>query len=112
MLGKDLIVANNSNPRLGRYCVLPPLNRRAPMYVQTLRENSFSVHGPKMFNELDQELRNFNGSLPTFKFKLDKFLSTIEDRPYDPMEPQVAPSNSLRDQIICGRRVWGLPNQN
>ena len=103
MLGRDRIRCADSNPRLGRYCLLPPLNNRAPKYVQTLRENSFSVYGPKLYNELGLELRNFDGSLASFKHKLDVYLATVEDRPYDPTEPQMADSNSLKDQIRYAR---------
>ena len=103
LLGRDKVVSTNANPRLGRYCLLPPLNKKAPNYVQTLRENSFSVYGPKLFNELPTELRNFDGSLASFKCRLDKFLSTVEDQPYDPSKLKLADSNNLRDQIRCAR---------
>ena len=110
MLGSDRIRSTNSNPRLGRYCLLPPLNNKAPKYVQTLRENSFSVRGPKLFNELEADLRNFDGSLDAFKRRLDKYLATVDDKPYDPTEPQMADTNSLKDQIICARlRSRSLP---
>ena len=103
MLGSDQIRSTNSNPRMGRYCLLPPLNNRSPKYVQTLRENSFSVRGPRLFNELGAELRNFDGSLNAFKNKLDNYLATVVDCPYDPTEPTLADTNSLKDQIICAR---------
>ena len=63
LLGRDKIRWSDDNARIGRYCVLPPLNNRAPKYIQSLRENSFSVHGPKLFNVMSAELRNFEGSL-------------------------------------------------
>ena len=106
LLGSDKIRCNELNQRLGRYCILPSLNRAAPNYVQTLRENSFSIHGPKLFNELPKQIRNFNGSLETFKLKLDEYLSRVEDVPYDPGEPRSAPSNSLKDQIPQARLVF------
>ena len=102
MLGNDRI-RSLSSPRLGRYCILPPLNNRSPKYVQTLRENSFCVHGPRLFNELGAELRNFDGSLDAFKRRLDEYSANVDDKPYDPTEPQFADSNSLKDQIICAR---------
>ena len=103
MLGRDCIRSVDSNPRLGRYCLLPNLNHNAAQYVQTLRENSFCVQGPKLFNTLEKNLREFDGTLETFKTRLDKFLSTIEDAPMDPNEPQVATSNSLLDQVAQAR---------
>ena len=110
MLGNDQIRSTNSNSRLGRYCLLPPLNNRAPKYVQTLRENSFCVRGPKVFNELTAELRNFQGSLEAFKRRLDNYLATVDDKPHDPTEPQLADTNSLKDQINSVRlRSRDLP---
>ena len=103
MLGRDKIRCVETNQRLGRYCLLPPLNNKAPNYVQSLREHSFSVHGPRLFNEMTAELRNFDGSLASFKHRLDAYLATVEDKPYDPTEPQVADTNSLIDQIRCAR---------
>ena len=105
LLGNDKIRCNELNQRLGRYCCLPSLNRAAPNYVQTLRENSFSVHGPRLFNELPKEIRNFDGALDTFKRKLDEYLAAVKDIPNDPTEPQAAPSNSLKDQITQARLV-------
>ena len=110
MLGNDQIRSTNPDSRLGRYCILPPLNNRAPKYVQTLRENSFCVRGPKLFNELTAELRNFQGSLEAFKRRLDNYLVSVDDKPYDPTEPQLADTNSLKDQIICARlRTRSMP---
>ena len=75
--------------------------------MQTLRENSFCVYGPRLFNALDPELRNFDGTPDTFKRKLDSFLATIEDVPLDPSNPQVVRSNCLIDQIAQSRlRAW------
>ena len=73
------------------------------MYVQTMRENSFSVYGPRLYNELTPEIRNYNGTLETFKVKLDKYLASVEDRPYDPKEPKMAETNSIKDQIRYAR---------
>ena len=81
LLGNDKIQCNESNQRLGRYCILPSLNRTAPNYVQTLRENSFSVYGPRLFNELPRQIRNFDGSLDTFKRKLDEYLMGLRMYP-------------------------------
>ena len=106
LLGTDKIRCNESNQRLGHYCILPSLNRTAPSYVQTLRENSFSVHGPRLFNELPRQIRNFDGLLETFKLKLDEYLLKVEDAPYDPAEPHSASSNSLKDQIPQARLVF------
>ena len=95
----------SDSPRLGRFCQIPSLNHSAQRYVQTLTENSFCVHGPRLFNVLERNLRDFNGSLDTFKKNLDKYLDTVEDVPIDPTEPQVVASNGLLDQAAqaCSR---------
>ena len=68
------------------------------------------MRGPKLFNELTAELRNFQGSLEAFKRRLDNYLVSVDDKPYDPTEPQLADTNSLKDQIICARlRARSLP---
>ena len=36
--------------RLGRLCEIPALKNKSSRKIQTLRENSFQVHGPKLFN--------------------------------------------------------------
>lgn len=58
-------------------------------YTRQLRENSFMVRGPNLFNKLPKDLRNFpyidrinpQKSIDTFKKHLDSFLSTIPDQP-------------------------------
>ena len=37
--------------------------------------------GPKLFNDLPSDVRQFDGSLTTFKRKLDKFLDNVYDKP-------------------------------
>ena len=46
--------------RLGRRCLLPPLNRSGE---GTLRDRSFIMLGPKLFNDLPSDVRQFDGSL-------------------------------------------------
>ena len=112
LMGKDKIKHTTANARLGRCCLLPTLNHAAPTYVQTLRENSFAIHGPRLFNILDKELRNFDGTLEVFKQKLDKFLATVNDAPMDVNDPQVVTSNSLLVQVAQGRlELRSLPQR-
>ena len=59
-------------------CRIPPLNNRAPVYVQTLKD-SFCVHGTRLFNELQRELREFRGAQNIFKRELDMFLQSVTD---------------------------------
>ena len=96
------------NLRLGRLCEIPGIKKCSARIV-TLRENSFQVQGPKLFNILPPKIRNMTGcSIDDFKFALDQFLMKIPDEPnvpgaeYTPTAcNQVTgkPSNSLVDQV-------------
>ena len=91
------------NQRRGRSCVVPPLpHYTCPTKIKNLRESSFSVRGPKLFNCLPQEVRNISGvSLLTFKAHLDKALAMIPDEPSVPgyVGGRRAASNSLLDML-------------
>ena len=86
--------------RLGLLCRIPPLKSRASSRLKTLKDRSFSVIGPKLFNCAPAEVRNLEKSFDCFKNKVDKWLSGIPDRPclnnYDPQNVQ---SNSIISQI-------------
>ena len=98
LLGNDRIVIVESLRR-GRLCLVPSLNHRAPAYVQSLRENSFSVCGPKLFNVMPRHIRDFDGLLTTFKGRLDTFLATVPDKPMTPQYYQCSAGNGLIDQL-------------
>ena len=82
--------------RLGKRCVLPTLVRSR---VGTLREKSFMVRGPNLFNSLPSNIREYDGSLEGFKRKVDRFLETIPDRPPTPGYHDAACGNSIPRQI-------------
>ena len=90
--------------RRGRLFNIPSL--KGPRCVQRLKEQSFQVHGPKLFNCLPQTLRNITKvSVEEFKEKLDEYLSSIPDEPnVDGLTPGACdiftakPSNSIIDQ--------------
>ena len=88
-----------SHIRLGLKCRIPPVNNNASDSVVTLKESSFMVHGPKLFNELPVEIREFQGSLVTFKSKLDVWLKTVPDKPHLPQYYQSAAGNSVLQQL-------------
>ena len=85
--------------RGSRVCKIPPLSTSAPSRIKTMSENSFAIHGPKLFNTLPAEIRNFDGSLVNFKSKLDRFLHTVPDQPSIPGYYQSAASNSIIGQL-------------
>ena len=49
--------------------------------IQTLRENSFQIDGPRLFNSLPKKIRDIKTSQDDFKEALDIFLMTIPDQP-------------------------------
>lgn len=100
--GRDCI-ATYTSERRGRFCAVPPVSGRALQRVQTLRENSLLVRGPRLFNCLPASLRAHQGELSSFKAQLDSFLSTIPDQPRLPHYHQPATSNSIVAQVECLR---------
>ena len=84
--------------RRGLMCVVPPL-AAVPARLQTIRESSFSVTGPRLFNSVPKELREFQGSLSVFKRRLDKYLCTVPDKPVLLGQPQAINCNSLTSRI-------------
>ena len=74
--------------------------------IQTLRENSFQVNGPKLFNCLPKQIRNKRGCpVEELKVALDTFVEQIPDElksdgyiPTAPNEVTAKPSNSILDQ--------------
>ena len=100
--------------RRGRSCVIPKLNRLCSAKTNTIRENSFSIQGPKLFNCLPMKIRNVTGvSVETFKPHLDKLLTNIPDQPGVPgyAGSRAAATNSITDQIRysgVGRIAAGL----
>ena len=93
-------ITTHYHQRKGRFVVVPRLLGRGR--ASTLRENGFSVRGPKLFNVLPQALRNTQGvSLEVFKGRLDIYLQQIPDEPLVPgyESNSVSRSNSLLDKI-------------
>ena len=81
LTGRSQIV-EKSTLRFGRTCVVPPVATGTTNRLQRLREESFCVKGPMLFNSLPSHLRNMTGvSHIEFKKELDTFLKTIADEP-------------------------------
>ena len=85
-----------------------------------MRESSFQINGPQLFNKLPKSLRDLTKCGPDeFKKKLDHFLSFIPDEPKckaltpAAMNPLSATSsNSLLHQMDWARReglLRGMP---
>ena len=102
--------------RRGRSCVIPKLinSQLCSAQINTIRENSFSIQGPRLFNCLPKKIRNITSvSVDTFKYHLDKLLTNIPDQPGVPgyAGSRAAVTNSIIDQICIsgvGRIAAGL----
>ena len=93
------------NERTG-YTVRAKIDRNAATWVQQLRNSSFFVTGPSVFNKLPTSLRKFEiPDIPTkqhvaqYKKKLDEYLWRIPDQPDVNGLVRAAESNSLIHQI-------------
>ena len=79
--GRSQIITRQSI-RFGRMCVIPHVPTSTTNKLQRLREGSFCINAPRLFNVLPSHLRNLSGvSLMDFKKELDKFLLTVADEP-------------------------------
>ena len=85
-------IQSRSSERLGRFCEIPPINKKSSQRIQSLKEKSMTKY-----------------SVEDFKTKFDQFLSRILDQPRTPtLVPEASnqitakASNCLIDQI---RRV-------
>ena len=75
------VATDSENNRLGRRCKIPQLKSNGRQAIKTLRENSFLIHGVKLFNCIPNEIRNIKNNQDKFKLNLDKFLSGLPDHP-------------------------------
>ena len=90
------------NHRRGQFCRIPILSNQATCRVKSIVDSSFAVQGPRLFHSLPKDIRNHNGSLASFKGKLDILLGSIPDRPFLANYPQqTVQSNSIIHQIAC-----------
>ncbi len=89
-------------------CDVRQIKSKALTRVKTKKEYSFAIRGPKLFNELPQNMRNKHyPRLAAFKKDLDIFLSSISDQPILAHHHLRAASNSIIDQLAL-RRADGM----
>ena len=97
-----LSLSSTKSKRSGRLLDIPKLEGTRA-HIQSLKDKSFQVEGPRLFNSLPEHLRAFNGPLPSFKGLLDRYLTGIPDQPYLPgyrplaVDQNGRHSNSLKD---------------
>ena len=110
-VNESVSVNEGLNERRGRLCDIPiHISRKAS--IQSMREASFQMSGPKLFNKLPKHLRNLSGcGIDEFKKELDIFLAFVPDEPKCPglipgaQKPETATAtNSLLHQIDWARR--------
>ena len=106
-------ITPNNHVRRGRECIIPPLKGRQA--VRSLRNQSFQVNGPQLFNSIPKKLREITKvHTDDFKLELDKYLSTLPDQPkVGDQIPSVCnqnsamPSNSIIDVIQHQKYIHG-----
>ena len=91
--------------RRGLMCIVPPISTRWTR-LQTLREGSIAVLGPRLFNVIPQEVREYAGNLETCKKHLDEFLQTVVDQPPLPHYHQISEGNSVLQQLRMPDERW------
>ena len=99
------IRTRNESGRRGLQCVVPPLAAVSGR-LQSIRECSFGFNGPRLFNCIPKELREFQGSPDAFKRRLDRFLSTVPDKPVLLGQPQAVNCNSLISRVDESRQPF------
>ena len=107
-------IESMKSERRGRLCQVPR-HKSQVTSVQSLRESSFQINGPKLFNELPRDLRKKTKcGVEEFKMILDEFLQKIPDQPKCPgltpvaQKPDATHSNSLLYQLAWARREGQL----
>ena len=88
-----------SSVRGNRRCRIPAINIHATGRTKNLVEKSFPVQGPRLFNCLSAQVRNFDRSFEIFKTKVDKFFTRITDQPCTTGYHQSVTSNSIVAQL-------------
>ena len=98
-------LSGSDDTRQGRKCKVQSIKKGANASAKTLREQTFQVNGPQLFNILPPYLRNLTKCpAEIFKEKLDQYLMKVPDEPSVPglvpsaTTPEARPSNSLLHQ--------------
>ena len=94
-------IRTSTNGRIGLRCEIPQRVTSATQRIQTCKDNSFLVNGPKLFNCMPKDIRECSENQNIFKRRLDKFLRTVPDQPngHGNEYSRRAESNSLTKQV-------------
>ena len=89
------------HPRKGRFCMIPPIKTKSTQKVQTIKENTLAINGPRLFNTLPRKIREITDvKVDSFKRALDKYLALIPDEP--PIDGYGRSENSLLQRRDTG----------
>ena len=78
-------IETHMSTRHGRFCKISQINLGVTRTIRTIREGSFQIRGPQLFNSIPANLRGLiRCTVNTFKHKLDEYLKNI---PYTPKIP-------------------------
>ena len=97
--------------RHGRKCRVPCVNTCATSRVRNIRNASFAINAPRLFNSLPKHIRDITDcSTDVFKNRLDNYLSTIADEPQIPGYTAIrrAETNSLLHMQHLRPQYWLL----
>ena len=94
----DINMGFKQSLRHGPVATCPPLTS-SRQHVNTIRDNSFSCTGPRLFNLLPKHIKLID-SMSKFKHSLDIFLKSFPDTPPTPGYIAVN-NNSLVDWTLC-----------
>ena len=74
------LIEELNSERRGREAKVP--KSKGSGKFQSIREASFQINGPRLFNSLPKAVRNTTKvGIEEFKLKLDKYLESIPDEP-------------------------------
>ena len=107
----DIAIKFNLRPRLGYQAIIPQISRGSKTVNQTIRDSSFSVMGPRLWNCIPHQFTTIC-DLVLFKNKITTFLLKIPDTP--PVRGySTKNSNSILDWRIDreAAALWGGRNE-
>ena len=105
--------AKSDDKRQGRKCKVQNIKMGAKASAKALREQTFQVHGPQLFNSMPPYLRNMTKcSVEDFKEELDKYLMTIPDEPSVPgLTPTACTNDARPSNSLLHQRPLKLPGR-
>ena len=94
--------------RHGRLCKIPQINLRVTGTIRTIREGSFQIRGPQLFNSIPANIRGLTRcTVNTFKHKLDDYLKNIPDTQKIPGYTIQTDTNSITS-MRGSRESWAI----